>query len=1794
MILQVAVQAFQYARRRLNGSISKATFVRWALKKFGRLGLPSSTQDQPQDAVSPEEQMHGYDFTALMRRLNVDVTNSNQVLPKVQYRQEIARTPKNASLSRSSKLQGRGSSARPACGVSARSSSLELVAATRGTEPSSSTAITVSEGAAPLSGPFKQNQVRPVSAPASAAQRSKIPSSSMRGAIDMHSGEDETSGRLERYLLSKRREELAVSEEEGKEVSPLRSGSGGRSSRERAVRQAKVGARPTTPMMKATYEARPELPTNGVNGLPPTDNFEALLESEFTSTEASRNSSHIHQQVAHEESPQKSGAMIEINHNPATAVEQIALSTEVEEAIEQPRTEQMPYEKSIDQALANDHVKKTEMIETTHVEKSTESTCPSPARNLPCWSASSPGGALSGHRINASAPLTPSSGGKSLDFLIAQAAEQEATEMNISRNMASVPLKEEVDEDGGDDANSVDLRAAILDAESLAAAAEAQAQAAREEVARLRMAITRSKTKPENGEAFLEGNDTHSPTTDVQSALSATEDPANRVSETQTSMLTNDEVAKMRDEECCEAQQHHDPATIGIYSAEVVASVFHDHDWNNSGDLDIFELASAVAELWGKPPSTAQVSAMVRASGAMATNSLTFVQFTDLLAKDWPEDDGETSRVVDGCDAQAVDVYHCVFHGNSLGFGVSFDRANNRIVVSDVSSALSTQIYKGDGILAVNSAPLGKVDHPAALQQALKPLRRPVTISFVRSERQVIQQHLASKDETKESNVAKEIELTTAAMQDANTEEVKVSPEEIPATTLAAQEVNAEGTVGNTEEAPVEIDSEAEPTLTTTEEVPPTTPAAQEANAEGVVRSMQEAPVDIASEAEPTSTTEGVLATTSAAQEANAEGAVGNTEEAPDDIASEAEPTPPTTTEEVLATTPAAQEANAEGAVRNTEEAPVDIASEAEPTSTMTTEEVLATTPAAQEANAEGAVESTEAAPVDNDSEAEPTSLTEEVLATTPEAQEVNADGAMGSTEEAPVDIVSEAEPSSSSTSEEALATTPAAQEVNAEDAVESTEAAPDDIASEAEPTSTTTTEEVLATTSAAQEVNAEGAVGSTEEAPVDIVSEAEPTSMTEEVFATTPAAQEVNADGAVGSTEEAPVDIVSEAEPTPTTSTEEVLATTPAAQEANAEGAVGSSEEAPVDTASEAEPTSTTERVLATTPAAQEVNAEGAVESTEEAPVDIASEAEPTSTTTTEEVLATTPAAQEANAEGAVESTEEAPVDIDSEAEPTSTTEDVLATTPAAQEANAEGTIESTEEAPVDIASDAESASSSTRTGNAHATTPAALAVNAEGAVGSTEEAPVEIDSEAEPTSTTEGVLATTPAAQEVNAEGAVESTKEAPVHIASEAVPTPTTSTEEVLATTPAAQEANAEGAVESSEEAPVDIVSEAEPTSSTTTEETLATTPAAQEVNAEGAVESTEEAPVDIDSESEPTSTTEEALATTPAAQEANAEGAVGSTEEAPVDTASEAEPTSTTKEALATTPAAQEANAEGAVGSTEEAPVDIVSEAEPASSSTSEEVPATTSAAQEVNAEGAVGSVDEAPEVIESSTELEPLATSTVYTAMLPKESCQVSPAEAIDVDAPVSERIDQATAETLRDAHVSKVPEEPLKPAQDDAPLPNLETEAADDVFSLLAASEDAITAAEASLPAAHQEYVNSTAFTEEVTWRMRNLAQAGNSTAPLPPPVCFEACVPLVRGLVGDSPESGSVDEEALNARLVSFVQAFDVNNSGMLEMLEFALFLRWFYAVAFAEENSDYAAGSLQSLHDGDTASNP
>ena len=580
--------------------------------------------------------MHGYDFTALMRRLNVDVTNSNQVLPKIQYRQEIARTPTDAYLSRSSKPRGRGSSARPARGVSARSGGHDALLLN---EPSSSsTALVVSQEVAPLSGPFKQRLVRPVSAPASAVQRSqKVPSSTHR-AVDAHDGEDEPSGRLERYLLSKRREELAAAEEEGREVSPLRS-RGGRSSREKAVGQARVGARPTTPMMKATYEARAEIPSNTVHGLTSMDNFEALpAGSEIPFTEALQRGKQYHEHTLTKDAPGQNSSTIKTNHMVVAAGN--ALNSTVEISIEQPMAEQVPCKKLIGQASVGSSLHRPDMIQTEFATDNAEAPCSSLAGKLP-WSASSPGGNLSGNRINASAPLTPSSGGKSLDFLVAQAAEQEAAEMQGGRKIASVPLVEERDKDEIDDANSVDLRAAIMDAESLAAAAEAQARAAREEVARLCTAIARTKAKPERGAAASQEKEAYPrPTPEISPAPSATENPADRVKlETQTSALNNDVIVSGHVDDSCESQQPDTATDIGLERTDLVASVFRTHDWNNSGNLDVFELASAVAEIWGKPPSTAQVSAMVHASDATATNALTLQQFSDLLSKDWPEDD---------------------------------------------------------------------------------------------------------------------------------------------------------------------------------------------------------------------------------------------------------------------------------------------------------------------------------------------------------------------------------------------------------------------------------------------------------------------------------------------------------------------------------------------------------------------------------------------------------------------------------------------------------------------------------------------------------------------------------------------------------------------------------------------------------------------------------------------------------------------------------------------------------------------------------------------------------------------------------------------------------------------------------------------------------------------------------------------------------------------------------------------------------------------------------------------------
>jgi len=169
--------------------------------------------------------------------------------------------------------------------------------------------------------------------------------------------------------------------------------------------------------------------------------------------------------------------------------------------------------------------------------------------------------------------------------------------------------------------------------------------------------------------------------------------------------------------------------------AAAIEEVFYRFDTDFSGDLDTFELSNAVAELWGRPPNTAQVTAMVHDTGALETNTLTLQQFTDVLAKDWSSlNDNKAVPKVTGRDAQPGEVFECAFPHAVLGFGVYFDEPHSRILVSLVSDALVGVLEVGDIALAVNGAPLGKVNRPSALQEAIKLLTRPLNISFKRRE----------------------------------------------------------------------------------------------------------------------------------------------------------------------------------------------------------------------------------------------------------------------------------------------------------------------------------------------------------------------------------------------------------------------------------------------------------------------------------------------------------------------------------------------------------------------------------------------------------------------------------------------------------------------------------------------------------------------------------------------------------------------------------------------------------------------------------------------------------------------------------------------------------------------------------------------------------------------------------------------------------------------------------------------------------------------------------------------------
>ena len=118
---------------------------------------------------------------------------------------------------------------------------------------------------------------------------------------------------------------------------------------------------------------------------------------------------------------------------------------------------------------------------------------------------------------------------------------------------------------------------------------------------------------------------------------------------------------------------------------------------------------------------------LVEYSGATANeNKLSPEQFSHLVRTfDWSSESLVSSL--------GESVYEVVFEDDSLGFRVRSVPDRGIIVVSKVGAEkLVGVVHENDTVLAVNGAPLGFVTEHKVLQRKIKPLRRPVRITFER------------------------------------------------------------------------------------------------------------------------------------------------------------------------------------------------------------------------------------------------------------------------------------------------------------------------------------------------------------------------------------------------------------------------------------------------------------------------------------------------------------------------------------------------------------------------------------------------------------------------------------------------------------------------------------------------------------------------------------------------------------------------------------------------------------------------------------------------------------------------------------------------------------------------------------------------------------------------------------------------------------------------------------------------------------------------------------------------------
>jgi Ca2+-binding EF-hand superfamily protein len=165
------------------------------------------------------------------------------------------------------------------------------------------------------------------------------------------------------------------------------------------------------------------------------------------------------------------------------------------------------------------------------------------------------------------------------------------------------------------------------------------------------------------------------------------------------------------------------PPNPADFSEERIADIFSQFDADGSGDLDTFELYHAIAEVLGRAPSSAVIGAMVTFSGA-ANNVLSLAQFSTLVhAFNWDD-----PALKEGLPKGHFEV---VFKGQGLGFAVASVKEKGTMIVSRIGDQhLQKVLSLGDTVVAINGAPLGYVTDPTALAKKVKPLRRPVRITF--------------------------------------------------------------------------------------------------------------------------------------------------------------------------------------------------------------------------------------------------------------------------------------------------------------------------------------------------------------------------------------------------------------------------------------------------------------------------------------------------------------------------------------------------------------------------------------------------------------------------------------------------------------------------------------------------------------------------------------------------------------------------------------------------------------------------------------------------------------------------------------------------------------------------------------------------------------------------------------------------------------------------------------------------------------------------------------------------------